>query len=801
MRFFPLHFTLIFGLNVYLTFVEANPLTKLAADEFIKKFNIHGAEYVSEGFINSHLEELTAELFKIFENEFEQVVMPSSFKEYQRTIKNVINDSGNRIKEFLSDSNEICNDIDDEWKLVTYDLLAIDSNYVLDDIDKFDINSIEHNFSRYEKYLNLGGAPLVRRLVKLLEKRNDIQSKIIEIVMILHKLIIEDEIIKAVYLFKLKNSSSDALAKKISRLSKLLNIYKSLYKFLLGDFDKSFKISILKLIPVFKNSGSDYLPDNLVVIYPFKTIIYKFNRLLLEQERSANDDGEGDHSTLKHRIHVDFDNNNDKIRFFNVSLDVFDDFLGDENYLEQKNYTFANPGNSTIITEGRIPVSAILNSNNGTDLRLVNEDNSRFFGVDGESAYNCKKERYFEANLNDITENNNFEGKSRDIAEKKKKAFDNFVNRKILSTANLFKKDNIATVSDLKCLSTQFICPVVRHLNAEEMSDLDRNLSIFNDGSPEKDKTLIWGISESLIDNYGGRARLLKLISLKIEDVRNSIERKNKTQLMNIGDGFDEEIGFYRKKQKKILSALMSLQFFLESESAVEVSARRESFIESFAPINKRETAKLSNERGHSYFDRSLSYSDIVYSQNKKHFNRLRNSFEVMESEVTHNHDYEFAYGNSFDFYTEKQSLDLPDLCTRFVAVVSITKSINSLCVNSYKFGQKVCSMIFEQPIHNLLSNQDYSWLTGIKLVETVNRFIEGKNLPRELFIDQKNALRALNYSFSHRIYNIHQACTQSLVSQKSIVIYRENISLHVIKPIFKLSCAEFFGISLFLYG
>ncbi|KAK6588004.1 hypothetical protein RS030_7929 [Cryptosporidium xiaoi] len=799
MHFLPfILFTLIVGSCVHLTSGGAISLGKLAMERFVGRLDLCNAGNITENFIYSHLDDLTAEISAVLENEFGEVVA-SSLERYRRIIRYAMNDNGNNIKKLLESNNEISSLIDDEWRLVTYDLLSIDSNDNLDDVNEFGINNIEQNFVKYEKYLNQGAAPLIARLVRLLERKVSIQNDIIELVVTLHKLIIEDEMILTVYLFNLKQSKLDALYKRVSKLSKLLNIYKRLNMLLIGNFDKPFRISILKLMSIFDESGDNYVPDNLIKIYPYKKIINRFNSLLGKKKGETTSENNYNCYDSKSDTYIDFENRGKDV-YFNVSLDKIDDFSEDTSPLEPKNDALGNSIGSLTVKENNTLFNLIGNLTNGTNQEFFSNNKSDL-SLNNKRFTDCSKGvKYFEMFLSDVNENDGCEDKYKDVLKNRGKSSNHYIYKKsIPSTVNLIRQDNTITESDLKCLSTQFMCPVVRHLNEVEMHELDKTLSIFNDGPAKKDKTLVWAISESLVDNYGARVRLLKFISLKVVDVYSSIERLNQTPLMNIGDNVDEGIGFYREKQKKMLSALLALEEFLKSNSTVEIILRRKSFIEVFTSDNERK--RLLGSGNSSYNNENGSYSNLIGAQNQKHFIRLRNSFEDREFWTTHNYNQMFAFGNSYDFYNDEQRPNLPELCTRFVAVVSITKSISSFCINSYKFGQKVCSMVFEQPIHNLLSNQDYSWLTGIKLVEIVNRFIEERNLPKELFINQKNAFRALNYSFSQKIYNIHQACTQSLVSQKSTMIYRQNISLHVIKPIFKLSCAEFFGISPFLYN
>ncbi|KAF7457753.1 hypothetical protein HWI79_1632 [Cryptosporidium felis] len=346
-----------------------------------------------------------------------------------------------------------------------------------------------------------------------------------------------------------------------------------------------------------------------------------------------------------------------------------------------------------------------------------------------------------------------------------------------------------------KCFEFQYICPAVRHLNDSEMFELELSLFPYRLEAPlAKDENLIWAISESLIENYGARRRLLEVLSQKIIDLSLSINRSNTNPIMNTGESRYDRIDFYRKSHYDLLLVLFSLKDFLSSNNSSEISINRKNFTDKFVPListsSPRRLSKSMNSEKKLNACPSSPKNPIC-----SNFLRTRNAFEK-------NGEYKFPISNkpltpNSDINAKP---DISELCTRLITTISVVKSVKSFNDNTYKFAQKVCSMIFELPMHNILSSRDHAWLTGLTLVDTVNTLIKKNNISSELFINHKNALRALNYAFSQKIYNLYQACTQSLVSQKSTAIYKNGISLHAIKPLMKSACAEYFGVSIFSF-
>ncbi|OII76141.1 hypothetical protein cand_007300 [Cryptosporidium andersoni] len=342
-----------------------------------------------------------------------------------------------------------------------------------------------------------------------------------------------------------------------------------------------------------------------------------------------------------------------------------------------------------------------------------------------------------------------------------------------------------------KC--SQLVCKTIRHLNIEELKILDE--TIFSAPSYVKYKnnyvtTEIWKIVENLSDNPGGTPRLLRQIETRIVEVSSAINRTSSKPVLSIGNTINETNNYYRGKLKYILLFLKALHKFLRAHDSQEIVDRRKltvKYLKLISPLNIRDP--LIKKK---IFDPSKDYDQVetpeistwtlreVVERNPKLYNK------------------QITYGRG---HTNREISTPPNLlesCTRCLMILSITNQVESFCDNSYIFANLICAKLLEKEIHNLTNTIDVKWLTGELIMYYVNSIIDRSNLPEILKVDHTISLRAVNYALSQPLYNIHQACTQSLMSQKGSYIYQYSISSDKIKPIYRVACAEYLGITTF---
>ncbi|KAL7069212.1 hypothetical protein ACR3K2_04690 [Cryptosporidium serpentis] len=342
-----------------------------------------------------------------------------------------------------------------------------------------------------------------------------------------------------------------------------------------------------------------------------------------------------------------------------------------------------------------------------------------------------------------------------------------------------------------KCF--QLVCKTIRHLNTEELKMLDER--IFSAPSYVKYKnnnvtTEVWKIVENLSDNSGGTLRFLRQIETRIIEVSSAINRTSSKPVLSIGNTVNETNNYYREKLKYILLFLKALHKFLRARDSQEIVDKRNltvKYLKLISPLNIRDP--LIKKK---IFDPSKDYDQVETSKISTWTLR-----EIVEKNSTL-YNKQIAYGRG---HTNKEISTSPNLlesCTRCLMILSITSQVESFCDNSYIFANLICSKLLEKDIHNLTNTIDIKWLTGELIMYYINSIIDRSNLPKILKVDHTTSLRAVNYALSQPLYNIHQACTQSLMSQKGSYIYQYNISSDKIKPIYRVACAEYLGITTF---
>ncbi|EEA06394.1 uncharacterized protein CMU_008860 [Cryptosporidium muris RN66] len=355
------------------------------------------------------------------------------------------------------------------------------------------------------------------------------------------------------------------------------------------------------------------------------------------------------------------------------------------------------------------------------------------------------------------------------------------------SHINLKYEQNSSKCSQLVCKT------IIRHLNIEELKMLDEK--IFSAPSYIKYKnnyvtTEIWKIVENLSDNPGGTPRLLRQIETRIVEVSSAINRTSSKPVLSIGNTINETNNYYRGKLKYILLFLKALHKFLRAHNSQEIVDRRNltvKYLKLISPLNIRDP--LIKKK---IFDPSKDYDQVETPKISTW--PLR---EVVErSPKLHNK--QVTYGRGHTNMEISTPPSLLESCTRCLMILSITNQVESFCDNSYIFANLICAKLLEKEIHNLTNTIDVKWLTGELIMYYVNSIIDRSNLPKILKVDHTISLKAVNYALSQPIYNIHQACTQSLMSQKGSYIYQYSISSDKIKPIYRVACAEYLGITTF---
>ncbi|KAJ1605710.1 putative signal peptide-containing protein [Cryptosporidium canis] len=807
-----MEFILLFCLGIfYLTFNQCFSLKiilpqKLVIDKFIEESGFKDLKLIGDDVFRDKIKEITEEMLDSLKAVSAQEGSKFTLQKYKTKVQHISEDLYIEIKDYINAHNNLLDDLNYEFRNINSRIVQGDSKAKLNSeygqklLNYLNAGPFEKSIKFLKQSNRSDKVILIDDILKLVHKRYYSQNNILKSVLLLHKLSIEIELTKIVYLFTKKPAESYEFENRLRKLVRMLHLLTSFELFLTGNFKSSFEISISNIINLQSDTRSSNTKDYSFIVYPK----LEFGELISNPQRS---DGNLDiiYSSEKSPLTEDQKNNNIKEssewkspteieilkddfvaeKYFEEQIKLFNESISstefNSNYISPHTYTEYIKAEIDIIS----PILSVEQNTTKEQEEIPENISNKKYKASRTSIPLLEGEKTRETLKNIDNEVKLY------IKNKELKRISN-INDKIVIND---KYPNLESLNMKKCLKFQYICSTVRHLEYEEMMELDKNLFPYGVKLPlEKDNNIIWSISESLVENFGARKRLIELLSEKIIDFTLSIDRLNTSPIMNTGEGRNDQINFYRGKHYEILLVLIALKDFLNSNSSHEISITRLKFLERFVPLMKRSTIqkfKFSDD-----LENKKTYSMDTNNINNKRIN-IRSTFNGNIYKYDNPEFNEFSYSKITETITEPS---LYDLCTRFITVLSVTKSVKTFNDNSYKFAQKVCSMIFEQPIHNILSSQDYAWLTGFTLVHTVNSLIMQHNLPEEILIDHKIALRALNHSFSQKAYNFHQACTQSLISQKSTAIYRNNVSLHFMKPIMKISCAEYFGISVFLY-
>lgn len=782
---------------------------KLAIDRFLDELEFQDLKIIDIDFIrrkldciNEHIHDSIVEISYKENSNY-------TLRRYKTAIEYFSEKVSNELKEAVDIHGDLLYEFDWEFQQINVEI-----------VNRCPRSAIDKKYSRELSYY-LGRGPynksilflnqtdisnkeeLIDKVTNLIQKRFESQTDVLEDTILLHKLGIELELINLIYFHFRKYVELDQLEKKLNRIVEMFHLLAKFELFLTGCFEYPFEISISNLINLTQDLESKDYSGIYLVVYPDSKREQEFCGSY-NKVRSSKGTPQLDLGPV-------------------TSKEV--DQKSPESDYDGEYSEYHSPSNSVVLVDKTRPKKPLSNrvkllKESMQDLRF---DPSEFndniaigcvkaevdiispilsVELDKLKGQNASKDKlnknithkipspvFKDKKTNETRININEELKSY-IKSKEVERF----NKVIGASTNNSKLEILNTT---RCFEFHHICMAVRHLDHEEMMELDQDLFPINVKLPfEKDSNLIWSVSESLVDNIGARRRLVEFVSEKIKDFESSINRLNTTPLMNTGEEESDKISFYRGKHGEILSILFALKDFINSNNSQEISEARLKFIENFVPLKKRASVKKFK---FSYDSENEKMNKSYENNNNKQVTKLRSPLSN-EKQVKRIHLPSCSYLWSLRSDEIISEPSLYDLCTRFITTLSVTKSVKSFNGNSYKFSQKVCSMIFEQPIHNILSINDFAWLTGFTLVRTVNFLTKRQNLPEEMLIDHKIALRALNHSLSQKPYNFHQACTQSLISQKSTIIYRNNISLHDIRPIMKISCAEYFGISLFLH-
>ncbi|OII73008.1 uncharacterized protein cubi_02239 [Cryptosporidium ubiquitum] len=791
---------------------------KLAIDKFLQNLEFQNLQVIEDDFLYTKLKVISKDVFESLKEVSEQENFKYTLQKYKTKIKQIAENLYKDIKSSLDIHFDLLNNLNSKFQEINIEIVNGDYRSEHDQIYRQNLlnylNSgfFDQSIQFLEKTHRDDKTKLIDQIRNLFYIRYESQSSILKSVILLHKLATEIELTKIVYLYSKNRTKSDEFETMLQKFVKMLHLLTSFEFFLNGCFQSPHEISITKIMNL--NGDSEILnsKDTRFVIYPNleymrescnNYYMFKGNKYVSNSNKEpiVFEDNKQENYTSSHKpIEYQSFNQSDTVKGIEIN-DESDLLFNDANKLLVDSDFFTKPKQSPVFDQtyyGRQKIeidiiSPILSAEPGINTNIE------------ENCYDNNSTQNF--NINNI-EQSHFIDKNHETLKINDEEVKFYIKKKNIeqinkNTGKLGKKikydSKLEYINHIKCLEFQYVCILIRHLDDEEMMELDKNLFPFGAKLPlEKDNNLIWSTSESLVDNFGARKRLIELVSQKIIHFKSSVNRSNTDPLMNTGEEKDDKVSFYRGKHLEILSILIALKKFLDSNNSNEIASARLNFIEKFVPLIRRPSTKKSKFSDNLESKDKNIHINLSKDQKGNRMMKLRSFFEN-DKKLKYRHPLEGELSSpNMDETINEPSLY--ELCTRFIMTLSITKSVKSFNDNSYKFAQKVCSMIFEQPIHNILSTQDYAWLTGFTLVRTVNSLVKQHNLPEEILIDHKNALRALNHSFSQKIYNFHQACTQSLVSQKSTAIYRNNISLHNIKPIMKISCAEYFGISVFLY-
>ncbi|KAK9171936.1 Uncharacterized protein cmbei_6001120 [Cryptosporidium meleagridis] len=809
MRFIPFSiiwlFYLCFGPSLGL---RVNISHKLAIDKFLEDLSSQNLQILEYDFVFSKLKDIKEDINDLLRLMSQEEGLKYTLQKYKTKIKNIAEALYIEIKNSLDSHLDLLDNLNNKFQEINVEIVKKNFISKRDNISQQNLlkylnnQSFNKNIQLLEKSNINDREELINQLKNLLYSRHESQNGILDKLIILHKLAIEIELTKIVYLYSKNQTESCEFKNKLQKFVKMLHLLASFELFLNGCFNSPYEISITKIINLSQNHETTSSIDTRFVIYPNLLFDQEICDLPVINQNEKNILTKSEETITPVAIKREFCTNSyesDENISFNQS--------------EALNQVKVNNESSLIHNDKNVSLSDFNSLQSIKQNDVYNQFNVEIDIISPIISFESEKSPkigdYITNNdLNQYSErkSHNSVGNTRETFKINSQEVKSYINDKqikqmqtntIIDKRKNHKDSKLDLVALRKCFEYQYVCLLARHLEDDEFLELDSYLFSYNVKLPlEKDSNLIWSISESLVDNFGARRRLIEHVSQKIIDFTLSIGRLNTDPLMNTGNQRNDQIGFYREKHIYILSVLIALKEFLDSKNSQEISTARINFIDKFVPLIKRHSTKKLK------FSKNSATKKTEYDLSSYHassrFIKLRDSFDN-DGERKYNSfsENELLPTNISETINEPSFYEL---CTRFITTLSITKSVKSFNDNSYKFAQKVCSMIFEQPIHNILSSQDYAWLTGFTLVRTVNYLIKKQDLPEEIFIDHKNALRALNYSFSQKAYNFHQACTQSLISQKSTAIYRNNISLHLIKPLMKISCAEYFGISVLLY-
>ncbi|KAL5367984.1 putative signal peptide-containing protein [Cryptosporidium parvum] len=815
MRFIPFSIIWLF----YLFFgpclgLRANTTHKLAIDQFLGDLSSENLQILEYDFIFSKLKDINGDVNDLLKSMSQKENLKYTLQKYKTKIKNIAEALSIEIKDSLDSHLNLLDNLNNKFQEINIEIVKKDFISKQDNIYQQNLLNYlnKQSFNKSIQFLEKSDIDnkeeLINQLKNLLYSRHESQNGILDKIIILHKLAIEIELTKIVYLYSKNRTESREFESKLQKFVKMLHLLANFELFLNGCFNSPYEISITKIINLSQNYETTSSTDTRFVIYPnllfeqeicdLSVINQNEKDILSKSEKTitlVTNQQEFCTNSYESNENISFNQSEvlNQVKVGNESsllLNDKNDSLFDFNSLKsvKQNEVFNQIYNDNQFKVEIDIISPILSVESNKSPRIgdyiINNDFNQ---------YSANKSHDSIRNTRETFKINDEEVKSHMNNIRIKQMHKNT----IIDKRKNYKDSKLDLASLRKCFEYQYVCLLARHLEDDEILELDSYLFSYGVKLPlEKDSNLIWSISESLVDNFGARKRLIEHVSQKIIDFTLSIGRLNTDPLMNTGNQRNDQIGFYREKHIDILSILIALKEFLNSKNSEEISTARINFIDKFVPLIKRHSNKKIKFSKNSETNKKKSQFDLSSYHASSRFIKLRDSFDN-DGESKYNSENGLLPTNISETISEPS---LYELCTRFITTLSITKSVKSFNDNSYKFAQKVCSMIFEQPIHNILSSQDYAWLTGFTLVRTVNYLIKKQNLPEEIFIDHENALRALNYSFSQKVYNFHQACTQSLISQKSTAIYRNNISLHLIKPLMKISCAEYFGISVFLY-